>query len=72
MISKGTETMKTILTRNKSLVEDYKHKQGRSASSSIASLDKVRCDHPPFLPHLEITNGFSTVSNIIYTYVIYR
>ncbi|CAL9083020.1 unnamed protein product [Musa acuminata var. zebrina] len=40
MISKGTETMKTILTRNKSLVEDYKHKQGRSASSSIASLDK--------------------------------
>ncbi|WOL18813.1 zinc finger CCCH domain-containing protein 13 [Canna indica] len=39
-ISKGIEAMKAILNRSKSLVDDHKHKQGRSGSSSVASMDK--------------------------------
>lgn len=48
-ISKGIDTMKAILNRNRSSVEDYKHKQGRIGSSSVASLDKVRCKDSLFI-----------------------
>ncbi|XP_038988183.1 zinc finger CCCH domain-containing protein 13-like isoform X2 [Phoenix dactylifera] len=40
--SKGTDTTKTVLINNKSLTDDYKHKQGNFDSASTAPMDKVK------------------------------
>nr|XP_010931837.1 zinc finger CCCH domain-containing protein 13 [Elaeis guineensis] len=40
--SKGTDTTKTVLINNKSLTDDYKHKQGKLDSATTSPLDKVK------------------------------